>query len=32
VILGPQRGRNNGVGVEIRVDGELYSGTQADGA
>jgi NAD+ kinase len=31
-ILGPQRGRNNGVGVEIRVDGELYSGTHADGA
>ena len=31
-ILGPQRGQNDGVGVEIRVDGELYSGTHADGA
>ena len=31
-ILGPRRGRNNGVGIEIRVDGELYSGSHADGA
>ena len=31
-IPGPRRGRNNGVGVEIRVDGELYSGSHADGA
>ncbi|QLD90438.1 NAD(+)/NADH kinase [Natronomonas salina] len=30
-ILGPQRGRNNGVGIEVRVDGELYSGSHADG-
>ncbi|WP_411715994.1 NAD(+)/NADH kinase [Natronomonas sp.] len=30
-ILGPQRGRNNGVGIEVRVDGELYSGSRADG-
>ena len=30
-ILGSQRGRNNGVGVEIRVDGELYAGGDADG-
>ncbi len=30
-ILGPQRGRHNGVGVEIRVDGELYAGGHADG-
>jgi NAD+ kinase len=29
--LGPQRGRNNGLGMEIRVDGELYSGGRADG-
>ena len=25
-VLGPQRGRNNGVGVEISVDGELSPG------
>jgi len=31
-ILGPRRGRNNGGGVEVRVDGELYSGSHADGA
>ncbi|MGM0717815.1 MAG: NAD(+)/NADH kinase [Halobacteriota archaeon] len=30
-ILGPQRGRNNGLGTEIRVDGELYTGGCADG-
>jgi NAD+ kinase len=30
-ILGPQRGRNNGVGTEVRVDGQLYSGSRADG-
>jgi NAD+ kinase len=30
-ILGPRRGRNNGIGVEIRVDGELYAGGRADG-
>jgi NAD+ kinase len=30
-ILGPQRGRNNGVGIEVRVGGELYSGSHADG-
>ncbi|WP_254840645.1 NAD(+)/NADH kinase [Natronomonas marina] len=31
-VLGPRRGRNNGVGIEIRVDGALYSGSHADGA
>jgi len=31
-VLGPRRGRNNGVGTEIRVDGELYSGSNGDGA
>jgi len=30
-VLGPQRGRHNGLGVEIRVDGQLYAGGQADG-
>jgi NAD+ kinase len=30
-ILGPQRGRNNGLGIEVRVDGRLYSGGHADG-
>ena len=30
-VLGPQRGRCGGVGVEARIDGELYSGTHADG-
>ena len=30
-VLGPQRGRGNGVGVETRVDGELYAGGHADG-
>jgi NAD+ kinase len=30
-VLGPQRGRNNGVGIEVRVEGQLYSGSRADG-
>ncbi len=30
-VMGPQRGRTNGVGLEIRVDGSLYAGGQADG-
>jgi NAD+ kinase len=30
-ILGPQRGRNHGLGVEIRVDGKLFAGGHADG-
>ena len=30
-ILGPQRGRNNGIDYEIRVDGERYSGGRGDG-
>lgn len=30
-ILGPQRGRANGIGLEVRVDGSLYSGGRADG-
>jgi NAD+ kinase len=30
-VLGPQRGRNNGVDVEIRVDGERYTEGHADG-
>jgi NAD+ kinase len=30
-ILGPQRGRNNGIGFEIRVDGERYAGGRGDG-
>ncbi len=30
-MLGPQRGRNNGVYVEIRVSGDLYSEGEADG-
>jgi len=30
-ILGPQRGRNNGVGFEVRVDGERYTGGRGDG-
>ncbi len=30
-ILGPQRGRNNGLDFEIRVDGERYSGGHGDG-
>lgn len=31
VVQGPRRGRGGGVGLEIRVDGSLYSGTHADG-
>ncbi|WP_423750617.1 NAD(+)/NADH kinase [Salinirarus marinus] len=31
VIQGPYRGHGGGVGVEIRVDGSLYSGSHADG-
>ncbi len=30
-ILGPQRGRNNGLDIDIRVDGDLYSNGPADG-
>ena len=30
-VLGPQRGRNNGVEVEVHVDGSLYSTGHADG-
>lgn len=30
-VLGPQRGHGNGLGVEVRVDGELYAGGHADG-
>jgi len=32
VVQGPQRGHGRGLGVEIRVDGALYAGGQADGA
>lgn len=31
VIHGPQRGHGNGVGLEVRVDGSLYTGGHADG-
>lgn len=31
VVLGPQRGRNNGIDLELRVDGESYSEGHADG-
>jgi len=31
VVLSPQRGRNNGIGFEIRVDGERYSAGNGDG-
>lgn len=31
-VMGPQRGRANGIGLEIRVDGALYAGSRADGA
>jgi NAD+ kinase len=31
-VMGPQRGRANGIGLEIRVDGSLYAGSRADGA
>lgn len=30
-ILGPQRGHGNGIDVEVRVDGDLYTGSHADG-
>jgi NAD+ kinase len=30
-VMGSQRGRNQGVGIEVRVDGSLYGGTHADG-
>jgi NAD+ kinase len=30
-VMGPQRGRNHGIGIEVRVDGSLYGGTHADG-
>jgi NAD+ kinase len=30
-VLGPQRGRNNGVGIEVRLDSNLYSEGHADG-
>jgi NAD+ kinase len=31
-VTGRQRGHGNGLDVEVRVDGSLYSGTHADGA
>lgn len=31
VVQGPRRGHGGGIGVEIRVDGSLYSGGHADG-
>ncbi|MFB6128068.1 MAG: NAD(+)/NADH kinase [Halolamina sp.] len=31
LVQGPQRGPGGGVGVEVRVDGSLYSGGSADG-
>ncbi|MFB6097090.1 MAG: NAD(+)/NADH kinase [Haloferacaceae archaeon] len=31
VVQGPRRGHGGGAGVEIRVDGSLYSGGHADG-
>jgi len=31
VVQGPQRGRGQGVNVEVRVDGSLYTATHADG-
>jgi NAD+ kinase len=31
VVLGPRRGHGGGAGIEIRVDGSLYSGGHADG-
>lgn len=30
-VMGAQRGRNQGIGIEVRVDGALYGGTHADG-
>jgi len=32
VVQGPQRGHGGGLGVEIRVDGALFTGGPADGA
>jgi NAD+ kinase len=31
VVQGPQRGHGNGGSFEVRVDGELYTGSNADG-
>jgi NAD+ kinase len=31
VVQGPRRGHGGGLGVELRVDGSLYSGGHADG-
>ena len=31
VVQGPQRGHGNGLSVEVRVDGSLYTGGHADG-
>jgi len=31
VVQGPQRGHGQGVNVEVRVDGSLYTATRADG-
>lgn len=31
VIQGPRRGHGGGVGIEVRVDGSLYSSSHADG-
>ena len=31
-VIGPHRGRGGGIGVELRIDGALYSGGYADGA
>ena len=31
VVHGPRRGHGGGVGLEVRVDGELYTGGRADG-
>jgi NAD+ kinase len=31
VVQGPRRGHGGGVGVEVRVDGSLYTGGHADG-
>ena len=30
-VLGPQRGRNNGIEYEVRIGGERYSGGRGDG-
>jgi NAD+ kinase len=30
-VLAPRRGRGQGLGVEVRVDGSLYAGGHADG-